>query len=152
MLAVVGASGIGKSSLVRAGVVAALVRRGAPVLVTTPGRRPLQSLAGWSPTRHQTLVVDQAEEAVTLCPDLAERSGYFTALARHVAAGDALVLSLRADHLGDLAPYADLARVLEDGFYLLGPDGRGGPAPGHRGARSPLRPATGARTGRPPRA
>ena len=33
----------------------------------------------------------------------------------------ALVLSLRADHLGDLAPYPDIARVLEDGLYLLGP-------------------------------
>ena len=31
------------------------------------------------------------------------------------------MLSLRADHLGDLAPYADIARVVEDGLYLLGP-------------------------------
>ncbi len=33
------------------------------------------------------------------------------------------MLSLRADHLGDLAPYADITRVLEDGLYLLGPMG-----------------------------
>ena len=33
------------------------------------------------------------------------------------------MLSLRADHLGDLAPYPDIARVLEDGLYLLGPMG-----------------------------
>ena len=44
VLAVVGPSGIGKSSLVRAGVVAALVRSGTPVLVTTPGDRPAESL------------------------------------------------------------------------------------------------------------
>ena len=40
VLTVVGPSGIGKSSLVRAGVVASLVRLGTPVLVTTPGRAP----------------------------------------------------------------------------------------------------------------
>ncbi|RNM12410.1 BTAD domain-containing putative transcriptional regulator [Nocardioides pocheonensis] len=120
VLAVVGPSGIGKSSLVRAGVVASLVRRGTRVLVTTPGAHPLDSLAGLAPGR-QTLVVDQAEEAVTMCTDSVERSGYFAVLATHVNAGGGLVLSLRADHLGDLAPYADVARVLEDGLYLLGP-------------------------------
>ena len=52
-----------------------------------------------------------------------ERERYFAALAAHVGAGGALVLSLRADHLGDLAPYPDIARVLEDGLYLLGPMG-----------------------------
>ena len=81
----------------------------------------MDSLAGLKARGRQTLVVDQAEEAVTVCPDPAERERYFAALAAHVAAGGALVLSLRADHLGDLAPYPDIARVLEDGLYLLGP-------------------------------
>ncbi len=53
--------------------------------------------------------------------DPTERERYFAALAKHVGAGGALVLSLRADHLGDLAPYPNIARVLEDGMYLLGP-------------------------------
>ena len=119
VLAVVGPSGIGKSSLVRAGVVASLVHSGAPVLVTTPGSRPRESLSGLK-TRH-TLVVDQAEEALTTCEDAEERVRYFAALATHAAAGGALVLSVRADHLGDLAPYPDIARLLEDGLYLLGP-------------------------------
>src|SRR5690606_6998244 len=51
LVAVVGSSGTGKSSLVRAGLVAAL-RRGAlpgsaawPVSVFTPGRRPVLELA-----------------------------------------------------------------------------------------------------------
>ena len=125
VLAVVGPSGIGKSSLVLAGVVAALARAGTPVLVTTPGAHPVDSLADLKPRGRQTLVVDQAEEAVTVCSDAAERDRYFAALAAHVGAGGALVLSLRADHLGDLAPYPDIARVLEDGFYLLGPMGEG---------------------------
>ena len=102
-------------------MVASLVRGGTPVLVTTPGAHPLDSLTGLKARGRQTLVVDQAEEAVTVCADPAERERYFAALAAHVGAGGALVLSLRADHLGDLAPYPDIARVLEDGLYLLGP-------------------------------
>ena len=58
-----------------------------------------------------------------MCSDVVQRERYFAALAAHVGAGGALVLSLRADHLGDLAPYPDIARVLEDGLYLLGPMG-----------------------------
>jgi WD40 repeat protein len=121
VLAVVGPSGIGKSSLVRAGVVASLLQGGTPVLVTTPGAHPMDSLTGLKARGRQTLVVDQAEEAVTVGTDPGERERYFAALAAHVGAGGALVLSLRADHLGDLAPYPDIARVLEDGLYLLGP-------------------------------
>jgi WD40 repeat protein len=121
VLAVIGPSGVGKSSLVRAGVVASLSRSGTPVLVTAPGMHPMDSLVELKPRGRQTLVVDQTEEAVTLCTDPAERSRYFAALAVHVGAGGALVLALRADHLGDLAPYPEIARVLEDGLYLLGP-------------------------------
>lgn len=121
VLAVVGPSGIGKSSLLMAGVVAALARAAVPVLLTTPGARPMDSLAGLKPRGRQTLVVDQAEEAVTVCADPLEREHYFAALAAHVEVGGSLVLSLRADHLGDLAPYPDIARILEDGLYLLGP-------------------------------
>ena len=121
LLAVVGPSGVGKSSVVHAGVVASLTRDGTPVLLTTPGARPTESLTGLKPRGRQVLVVDQAEEAVTTCQDAGERERYFAALAAHVAAGGSLVLSLRADHLGDLAPYAEVTRILEDGLYLLGP-------------------------------
>jgi DNA-binding SARP family transcriptional activator/WD40 repeat protein len=121
VLTVIGPSGVGKSSLVRAGVVASLNQSGTPVLLTSPGVHPMDSLIELKPRGRQTLVVDQAEEAVTLCADPAERARYFAALAVHVGAGGALVLALRADHLGDLAPYPEIARVLEDGMYLLGP-------------------------------
>jgi DNA-binding SARP family transcriptional activator/WD40 repeat protein len=121
VLAVVGPSGVGKSSLILAGVVASLTRDGMPVLVTSPGEHPMESLRGLKPRGRQTLVVDQAEEAVTVCADAAERGRFFAALAEHVGAGGALVVSLRADHLGDLVPYPSVARVLEEGMYLLGP-------------------------------
>jgi DNA-binding SARP family transcriptional activator/WD40 repeat protein len=129
VLAVVGPSGVGKSSLVRAGVMSSLlqnglhngVHNGTPVLLTTPGVHPLDSLVGLKPRGRQALVVDQAEEAVTLCPDPDERARYVGALAMHVGAGGGLVLSLRADHLGDFASYPEIARVLEEGMYLLGP-------------------------------
>ena len=151
VLAVVGPSGIGKSSLVRAGVVASLIRGGTPVLVTTPGAHPMDSLAGLKPRGRQTLVVDQAEEAVTavLGP---RRAGDGTSprWPPTWAPGGALVLSLRADHLGDLAPYPDIARVLEDGLYLLGPMTRAGPAQRDRGPRPSRRAAARAGPGRPP--
>ena len=121
VLAVVGPSGVGKSSLVRAGVVASLMRAGTPVLVITPGAHPMDALSGLKPRGRQTLVVDQAEEAVTFCAEVSERERFFAALVEHVGAGGALVVSLRADHLGDLAPYPSFARVLEEGMYLLGP-------------------------------
>lgn len=120
-LTVIGPSGVGKSSLVLAGVVASLRRSGVPVLVTAPGVHPMASLHGLRSTGRQTLVVDQAEEAVTVCTDPAERDAYVAALAGHVASGGALVLTLRADHIGDLARYPDIARVVEEGLYLLGP-------------------------------
>jgi DNA-binding SARP family transcriptional activator/WD40 repeat protein len=126
VLTVIGPSGVGKSSLVRAGVVASLSGSDRPLLVTSPGAHPTDSISALKPRGRQTLVVDQAEEAVTLCADPTERSRYFAALALHVGAGGPLVLALRADHLGDLAPYPEIARVLEDGMYLLGPMGEPG--------------------------
>ena len=117
--------------------------------MTTPGARPMDSLAGLKPRGRQTLVVDQAEEAVTMCADPAERERYFAALAAHVGAGGALVLSLRADHLGDLAPYPDIARVLEDGLYLLGPMSEPDLRSADRGPGPPRRAPARAGPGRP---
>ena len=74
-MAVVGASGSGKSSLVRAGLVPAYHRaREGEVVVMTPGSDPIaeleRSLSVGSPS---LLVVDQLEEVFTLCPDEASR-------------------------------------------------------------------------------
>ena len=122
-LVVVGPSGTGKSSVVRAGVVATLQREGLQVVVTTPGPRPLDSLTAL-PSRGKPAVwvVDQAEEVVTLCADLDERAAY---VERLVAYAGPLVLAIRADRLGDLSTDPGLARLVERGLYLLAPMGEG---------------------------
>ncbi len=117
VLAVVGPSGAGKSSVVRAGVVATLARDGLTVVVTTPGTRPLDSLAALaSRETGAVLVVDQAEELITLCDDPEERAAYVERLRAHPGP---LVLAIRADRLGDLSADPGLARLIERGLYLL---------------------------------
>jgi DNA-binding SARP family transcriptional activator/energy-coupling factor transporter ATP-binding protein EcfA2 len=121
MLAVVGPSGSGKSSLVRAGVAAALRRDGQWVVVTSPGHRPMDALAAVPASRTPfVLVVDQGEEALSLCEDEQERADFFVALADHARRGP-LVLVLRADRLGEISGYDDIARLVEHGLFLLNP-------------------------------
>jgi WD40 repeat protein/DNA-binding SARP family transcriptional activator len=117
---VVGPSGSGKSSLIRAGLAAALRRDGRRVVVVTPGAHPLDALAalpgaGLTPV----LVVDQCEEAA-LCADTAERTRFFAALTAHAERAPLLV-AVRADRLGDLSAHPGFARLVERSLYLLNP-------------------------------
>lgn len=119
VLVVVGASGSGKSSLVRAGVAAALRAQGRPVTVVHPGPHPMRSLSvlpesGPAPA----LVVDQCEEVLTLCTDLAEQAEFITALAGYPVRAP-LVVALRADRLGEICEHPGFARLVENGLYLL---------------------------------
>jgi WD40 repeat protein/DNA-binding SARP family transcriptional activator len=119
-LTIVGPSGSGKSSLVRAGVAAVLRRQERPVTIITPGAHPAAQLEPPSRRpRQPTLVVDQLEEVFTLCNDEAEREQFFAALVAHADEGE-VVLAVRADRLGDLAAYPAVARLAEQGLYLLG--------------------------------
>jgi WD40 repeat protein/DNA-binding SARP family transcriptional activator len=119
-LAVVGPSGGGKSSLVRAGIAATLQRQGRQVRVFSPGTHPEESLTalGTVPAG-SVLVVDQCEEAFALCEDAAERTRFLDALVEHAARAP-LVVALRADRLGDLAAHPAFARLVERSLHLLG--------------------------------
>jgi WD40 repeat protein/class 3 adenylate cyclase len=116
--AVVGASGSGKSSVLRAGIVAAVRAGEVPGLhrahVLTPGGHPDPHL-GDAPD--ELLVVDQFEEVFTLYEDSDVRIAFIDAL---LASRCAVVIGVRADMYGRLAGYPDLARVVAANQILLG--------------------------------
>jgi DNA-binding SARP family transcriptional activator/WD40 repeat protein len=126
VLAVVGPSGTGKSSLVRAGVAAALRRQGRRVIVLSPGEHPTRALPDLPASRaDDVLVVDQCEEVFSLCDDATERRDFVTALVAH-AERCTVVVALRTDHLTDVARHSGLARLVERGLHLLGGMDEGG--------------------------
>ncbi|HEX5428322.1 MAG TPA: BTAD domain-containing putative transcriptional regulator, partial [Pedococcus sp.] len=120
VLAVVGPSGCGKSSLARAGVAAALERDGLRVHVVTPGTQPMAALRGVPSRPGTVLVVDQCEEVLALEEGVPERAEFFDALVVF-AQRHPLVVTMRADRIGELSSHPEFARLVETGLYLLGP-------------------------------
>ena len=154
-LAIVGASGSGKSSVLRAGLLQTLQHQGnCEIRILVPGEYPLQNLARAFVDEHaerldradqqakaedrinegaaglrrlvQTseagrviLVVDQFEEAFTLCGDVAERQTFFETLLGALATTDTsqlcLVLAMRSDFVGKCFEqhYGGLAHQVE---------------------------------------
>ncbi|WP_410672842.1 hypothetical protein [Amycolatopsis sp. cmx-4-68] len=115
---VFGASGSGKSSLLRAGLAG---RR--PALVCTPGEHPLTQCADALAGTGRLLVVDQFEEIFTLCADDAERTGFLGALLARAADehGSQVVVGVRADFYGHCGRHAELVEALRDAQVLVGP-------------------------------
>ncbi|GAB3160208.1 hypothetical protein GCM10027258_75150 [Amycolatopsis stemonae] len=112
---VFGASGSGKSSLLRAGLAAERA-----VTVRTPGEHPMSArLDGTG----QLLIVDQFEEVFTLCHDDAERAAFVGALLDRAADehGSQVVLGVRADFYGHCGRHAELVDALRDAQVLVGP-------------------------------
>ena len=66
------------------------------------------------------LVVDQCEEALGQVETSDERERFFATLCAR-AQQEILILTLRADRLGEIAVFSDFARLVERGLYLLGP-------------------------------
>ena len=120
-VALVGPSGSGKSSLLRAGVLATLRRRGHRVVLVTPGPRPLQSLTALDEDAPPgtVLAVDQGEEVFSLCDDLEERQAFLERLVEESRRRPVL-LTLRGDRLGQVTEHAGFSRLVEGGLHLVG--------------------------------
>ncbi|KAA0018479.1 nSTAND1 domain-containing NTPase [Antrihabitans cavernicola] len=112
MIVVIGASGSGKSSLLRAGLVPALARREVTACVTSPGEHP----SVVEPA--DVVVYDQFEEVWSLCRDDAERRTFLDALAK---AAPVVVIGLRADFYARAAEDEALIPALQSGPVVVGP-------------------------------
>jgi WD40 repeat protein/transcriptional regulator with XRE-family HTH domain len=119
-LAVVGASGSGKSSLVRAGLAVALKRAGWDTRVFTPTINPLRKLeVALSPAHRDEervlLLVDQFEEVFTLCHGEMERIAFIEKLlssAQDPSKKTTVVIALRADFYSHCAQYPLLRQAV----------------------------------------
>ena len=125
LLAIIGPSGSGKSSLLRAGVVPALERE---ALVVRPSERSagelteaLDQLATGDPF---VLAVDQFEELFAAGFSEGERRAFVDVLvdeAWNPERRALILLALRADFFGRVAPYVELADLIGQNHVLLGP-------------------------------
>jgi DNA-binding SARP family transcriptional activator/WD40 repeat protein len=120
-VALVGPSGSGKSSILRAGVLAILRSRGYKIVLITPGRRPLQSLTALPADAgpDTVLAVDQAEEVFALCEDPEERRSFLELLA-HEAVRRPVLVTVRGDRLTQVTEHAGFSRLVERGLHLVG--------------------------------
>ncbi|MGH9232675.1 MAG: hypothetical protein ACRD0R_04965 [Acidimicrobiales bacterium] len=133
LLAVVGPSGSGKSSLVRAGLLPALATGMLPdrqpwhSTIVCPGPHPVPELAHCpdgdrSMGAPRVLFVDQFEETFSAGADRSEQEEFITHLLDLLDQPDtAVVLAIRADHLGRCATFPELADRLTGNDILVGP-------------------------------
>ena len=139
LIGVVGASGSGKSSALRAGLIASLRGGVLPgserwgTVLLRPGMHPLRALeiATADLPAHETVVVavDQFEELFTACPDEEERAEFvraLLALTHRTRPRTLVLLAMRADFYGRCAAYPQLSRLLGAGHVLVGPMRRDG--------------------------
>ena len=141
LVGIIGSSGIGKSSLLRAGVLPALKAGSLPgsagwrQVMLRPGAHPCaeleralearlgEALGQLSSGQRLVVAVDQLEELFTLCEQEEERAAFLEQLA---AAGRdherraLVVVSLRADFYGRFASYSRFARLLSVSHVLVG--------------------------------
>lgn len=124
-LAVFGASGSGKSSLLRAGLLPAVAARedGTRFAVLTPGSDPAQQLAAAvRDSQPDLLVVDQFEEVFTLCAREEERRRFIDALLDLTgsATGVTVVIGVRADFYPRCGGYPRLVAAMDGAQLLIG--------------------------------
>ena len=118
LVALVGASGSGKSSVLRAGLVAAIeageVKGVDRVRLLTPGAEARLDVDG-SPS--ELVLVDQFEELFTLTDDPEARRAFIDGL---LGLPGPVVIGVRADLYGQLSTHAELARAVAGNQILLG--------------------------------
>lgn len=137
IVALVGASGAGKSSLIHAGLVPAIATSADEytVISMVPGAAPRQALAAalsnqepgaekdaWPDDRRGLLVVDQFEELFTACREDRERTEFLKSLAE-IASNNrvGVLLAVRADFYARCLHYPVLEDALKNRCYVLGP-------------------------------
>jgi len=115
-LAVLGASGSGKSSLVMAGLIPAL---NVPYAIFRPGLEPLTNLENALEGNPSLLVIDQFEELFTLSAQKqhSEFIPRFLEKTRQIK----IVITLRADFLGEVAPFKLLKDEVENHQVIVPP-------------------------------
>ncbi len=145
-IAVLGESGFGKSSVIRAGLLYRLKLGQVEGLSGSdrwkfyppfaPGEHPLErlkeaigreanelgELIASAETERVVLVVDQFEESFTLCQDHREREEFFDSLLDAIArVGNklCLILGMRSDFLGECTKYAKLASQIKETENLV---------------------------------
>ena len=140
---IVGSSGGGKSSILRAGLISALGRGVLPgsagwrALVLRPGEHPVaeleralgtadigEALARLRPGERIVLAVDQLEEVFTVCSDAEVRAVFLDTLLRAALDPDrraAVVVALRADFYGRCSEHSRFGELLSANHVLVGP-------------------------------
>ena len=124
-LVVIGASGSGKTSLLRAGLLGRLRQRpGHVTLAITPGPDPIEqldrALTRLAGARAATLVIDQFEELFTLAPESAIDPAV-AAIAAAQRSGISVAIGVRADFFHHVAAIPYLLDALDRRQVVVGP-------------------------------
>ncbi|GAA5028059.1 hypothetical protein GCM10025738_05810 [Microbacterium fluvii] len=118
LVAVVGPSGSGKSSLVLAGVLPRLVAGGRVARIVRPGTGGAASFAD-AVERGGVVVVDQAEELMQVTG--AEIEDFCARAAEFLTDGGTIVLTLRSDFLDRATALPHVGEAVARGVYALAP-------------------------------
>jgi WD40 repeat protein/uncharacterized caspase-like protein len=124
-LPIIGYSGSGKTSLVKAGLLAELEKDRIPASsqwkreIFTPGQYPfgklVNAISKYSNQETYLIFIDQFEEVFTLCESEDERLKFFQLIAEEIKAPEKkskLVLAIRGDFLERCSSYPDIVNLI----------------------------------------